>query len=36
MARGMRLEERVRAWVKGYENPPGNTEGIKEGERGYE
>jgi peptidoglycan/xylan/chitin deacetylase (PgdA/CDA1 family) len=36
MARGMRLEERVRAWVKGYENPSGNPEGIKEGERGYE
>jgi hypothetical protein len=36
MARGMRLEERVRGWVKGYENPSGNPEGIKEGERGYE
>jgi peptidoglycan/xylan/chitin deacetylase (PgdA/CDA1 family) len=31
MARGMRLEERVRAWVKGYENPTGNHEGIERG-----
>ncbi len=36
MARGMRLEERVRALVKGYRNPSGDPEGIKEGERGYE
>lgn len=28
MARGMRLEERVRAFVKGYRNPSGNQEGI--------
>jgi peptidoglycan/xylan/chitin deacetylase (PgdA/CDA1 family) len=32
VARGMRMEERVRSLVKGYQNPSGN----QEGKRGYE